>query len=122
MTEPPTAPPTTPPMTRLTSVAETDDIPPGMVLRVFDLPCGQDQRPPVEVSHWSLRPGADSGDDQHAVRELWLVAAGSGVMTCGGSRTDVVAGDVVAIEPHQPHRLLNTGDSPVDVFSVWWSR
>ena len=108
-------------MTRLTSVEDSEGIPAGMVLRLFDMPGGEQPVAPVEVSHWSLEPGADSGDDQHRVRELWLVAAGRGEMTCGGSRLDLAAGDVVAIEPEQAHRLRNTGDGPVEVFSVWWS-
>lgn len=109
------------PMTRLSSVADSEDIPDGMVLRVFDMPGGAQPVAPFEVSHWSLRPGADSGHDQHAVRELWLIAAGHGEMTCGGATITVSAGDVVSIEPHRPHRLLNTGDAPVEVFSVWWT-
>lgn len=109
------------PMTRLTSVEDTEDIPAGMVLRVFTMPGDDHPLAPFEASHWSLRPGADSGPDQHAVRELWLIAAGRGVMTCGGSQLDVAAGDVVSIEPNQPHTLLNTGPEPVEVFSIWWS-
>jgi mannose-6-phosphate isomerase-like protein (cupin superfamily) len=109
------------PMTRLTSVLDTEDIPAGMVLRVFDLAGGERPAAPVEVSHWSLEPGADSGDDQHAVRELWLIAAGRGVMTCGGKRLDVAAGEVISIEPNQPHRLVTVGHEAVEVFSVWWS-
>jgi mannose-6-phosphate isomerase-like protein (cupin superfamily) len=108
-------------MTRLTSYEDTQDIPPGMALRIFDMPGGTRPVAPVEVSHWSLKPGADSGDDQHSVRELWLIAAGRGEMTCGGAKLDLAAGDVVSIEPNQAHRLLNTGHDPVEVFSVWWS-
>jgi mannose-6-phosphate isomerase-like protein (cupin superfamily) len=104
------------PMTKLSGVEETEDIPAGMLLRCFDAPVA-----PVDLSHWRLEAGADSGDDLHSVRELWLIAAGRGEMTCGGRSLDVAAGDVVSIEPHQPHRLRNTGDGPVEVFSIWWS-
>jgi mannose-6-phosphate isomerase-like protein (cupin superfamily) len=109
------------PVTRLTSRPDTDDIPPGMLLRIFDMPGGDDPVVPFEISHWSLERGADSGIDQHEVREIWLMAAGRGELTCGGVSLEASAGDVISIEPNQPHRLLNTGDDPVEVFSVWWS-
>lgn len=110
----------TPPMTRLTSVESDEDLPAGMVLRLFDMPGGERPVAPVSLSHWSLEPGGDSGDDQHGARELWLIAVGRGTMICGGSTADVEAGDVVAIEPNQAHRLVNTGVGPVEVFSAWW--
>jgi mannose-6-phosphate isomerase-like protein (cupin superfamily) len=109
------------PMHRLSSAEEYDDIPEGMSLSVYDMTGADSPVAPVEISHWRLVAGADSGDDQHGVRELWLIATGRGEMTCGGRRLDVAAGDVVSIEPHQPHRLVNTGDHPVEVFSVWWT-
>jgi mannose-6-phosphate isomerase-like protein (cupin superfamily) len=108
-------------MHKLSSADEYDDIPEGMSLSVYDMPGADRPLAPVEISHWSLVAGADSGDDQHGVRELWLIATGRGEMTCGGRRLAVAAGDVVSIEPNQPHRLVNTGDHPVEVFSVWWT-
>jgi mannose-6-phosphate isomerase-like protein (cupin superfamily) len=109
------------PMAKLSSVVDTEDIPPGMLLRVYDMPGGGEPLAPFEVSHWSLQPGTDSGDDLHGARELWLIAAGRGEMTCGGATMQVAAGDVISIEPRQPHRLVNTGSGPVEVFSVWWA-
>jgi mannose-6-phosphate isomerase-like protein (cupin superfamily) len=111
----------TAPVTRLTSIEDTDDVPAGMRVRLVDMVRSGRGVAPVEISHWTLDPGADSGDDRHSVRELWLVAAGAGEMTCGGCAMHLVAGDVVAIEPNQPHRLLNTGPNRVEVFSLWWA-
>jgi mannose-6-phosphate isomerase-like protein (cupin superfamily) len=108
------------PMTKLSCSPDTEDLPQGMVLQLFDMPGGERPVTPVEISHWSLEPGADSGDDRHSVRELWLIATGSGEMTCGGRTIVITAGDVVSIEPDQPHRLVNTGDGPLSVFSLWW--
>jgi mannose-6-phosphate isomerase-like protein (cupin superfamily) len=102
-------------------VEDTEDIPEGMVVQVFDLLGGHLPVPPVEVSYWTLEPGADSGDDRHAVRELWLLAAGRGVMTCGDQTLEVAAGEAVSIAANQTHRLVNTGDRRIGVFSVWWS-
>jgi mannose-6-phosphate isomerase-like protein (cupin superfamily) len=109
------------PMTKLSSVQDTEDIPEGMVLHVFDMPGADRPVAPFEASYWTLEHGADSGEDLHQVREIWLIAAGRGEMTCGGRTIDVAAGDAISIEPNQPHRLVNTGDGPVSVFSVWWS-
>ena len=107
-------------MAKLSSVVDTKNIPPGMLLRVFDMPGDDDPVAPFAVSHWSLERGADSGDDLHGAREMWLIAAGRGQMTCGGASTELAAGDVVSIESNQPHRVMNSGDSPFEVFSVWW--
>lgn len=109
------------PMAKLSSTPDTEDIPPGMLLRVFAIPGAGVRAAPFELSHWSLEPDADSGDDVHEVREIWLIAVGQGQMTCGGVIMEVAAGDVIMIEPSQTHRLLNTGDCPLEVFSVWWS-
>jgi mannose-6-phosphate isomerase-like protein (cupin superfamily) len=108
-------------MAKLSSTPDTDGIPTGMLLSIFEMPGGDDPIAPFEVSHWSLERDADSGDDLHHVRELWLIGAGSGQMSCGGVTLEIAAGDVIMIEPDQPHRLLNTGDCRLEVFSVWWS-
>lgn len=105
--------------TKLTS-APSAEVPPGMFLHLFDMPGTPDEPVPFYLSRWWLEPGADSGIDQHYVPELWLVAAGHGEMTCGGKRLEVAAGDVISIEPDQPHTLLNTGQDSVEIFSVWW--
>jgi mannose-6-phosphate isomerase-like protein (cupin superfamily) len=42
--------------------------------------------------------------------ELYLVAAGSGVLRVGGEEQAVAAGDCVAIAPGTPHRLRNDGE------------
>jgi mannose-6-phosphate isomerase-like protein (cupin superfamily) len=109
------------PMAKLSSAPDTEDIPPGMLLRVFGMPGAGTPAAPFELSHWSLAPDADSGDDVHEAREIWLIAVGQGQMTCGGVIMEAAAGDAIMIEPSQPHRLLNTGDRPLEVFSVWWS-
>lgn len=108
------------PVTKLSSYRKPEGTAPGMLLDMFNMPGGDRPVAPFEASRWSLERGADSGIDQHPVRELWLIAAGRGVMTCGGMTLEVSAGDVMSIEPNQPHTLVNTGDSPVEVFSVWW--
>jgi mannose-6-phosphate isomerase-like protein (cupin superfamily) len=108
------------PVTKLPSYPDTGNIPPGMLLRVFEIPGGDEPVAPFMVSHWSLERGTDSGIDQHPVREFWLIAAGRGVMTCGEVSLEVSAGDVMSLEPNQPHTLVNNGDGPCEVFSVWW--
>lgn len=108
------------PIAKLSSVLDIDDVPPGMVLRTFSMP-SDDPTAPLEVSHWRLSHGADSGDDLHDGRELWLIAAGRGEITAGRASMEVAAGDAILIQPNQPHRLENTGTDPVEVFSVWWS-
>jgi mannose-6-phosphate isomerase-like protein (cupin superfamily) len=111
----------TPPMTVLARLDDPDELPPGMASFLYEMPGGDRPVAPVEMSRWSLEPGADSGDDQHEVREIWLIGAGSGEMTCGGVRVEVSAGDAISIEPMRVHSLRNTGADRIEVFSVWWA-
>jgi mannose-6-phosphate isomerase-like protein (cupin superfamily) len=120
-TTPGPEPAAAPPMTRLARLDDPDELPAGMISHLYEMPGGDRPVAPVEMSHWSLAPGADSGDDQHQVREIWLIAAGSGVMTCGGTTIEVAAGDAVSIEPMRVHSLRNTGTGRIEVFSVWWA-
>lgn len=51
-------------------------------------------------------------------REIWVVVAGSGLMTLGDNQFDVKAGDVIKIEREQPHRVANTGELPLVIIET----
>jgi mannose-6-phosphate isomerase-like protein (cupin superfamily) len=45
--------------------------------------------------------------------ELYHITAGSGVMVIGEEEFPVVEGDTVCIMPDTPHRIANTGTTPL---------
>lgn len=45
--------------------------------------------------------------------ELYHITAGEGLMTLGGDRFPVQAGDTVCIPPGVAHRIANTGSEPL---------
>lgn len=51
------------------------------------------------------------------VTERYVILEGSGRAEIGDQRIDVVAGDVIVIEPGEPQRIANTGDQDL-VFVV----
>ncbi len=51
---------------------------------------------------------------QHLVtEEIYHFTEGRGQMTLGDEQFEVQAGDTVCIPPNTPHKLLNTGESPL---------
>ena len=75
---------------------------------------------PFQTSRWGVGPGLWSNWDQHDALELWLVSEGSGSVWRGDSETPVGPGDAVLMPSQIKHRLHNTGDVPMRLFSVWW--
>lgn len=76
---------------------------------------------PFEASWWTVAPGKETDPDQHAVQELWFVAAGSGIMRLDGEDIEVRAGQAVYIPSQRRHLVRSTGDVDLAVFSVWWT-
>ncbi|MEW1689309.1 cupin domain-containing protein [Streptomyces sp. NPDC091265] len=75
---------------------------------------------PFQTSRWGVDPGLWSNWDQHDALELWLVSEGSGSVWRGDVETPVGPGDAVLMPSRVKHRLHNTGDVPMRLFSVWW--
>ena len=62
----------------------------------------------------TVPPGAETEEHFHRnTEELYLFTAGMGRMRLGGEERDVRAGDCVVIPPDAPHKLFNTGDTPL---------
>jgi mannose-6-phosphate isomerase-like protein (cupin superfamily) len=50
-----------------------------------------------------------------ASEELYYVTGGRGRMTLGGESFDIGIGDTIAIPPGTPHRVQNTGTTPLKI-------
>ena len=63
-----------------------------------------------------VEPGAATRLHAHAVtEEIYHITAGSGVMVLGGEEFPVGPGDTVCIPPGTPHRVRNTGATPLQI-------
>lgn len=75
---------------------------------------------PFAAAFFTLSPGGGSRLDQHAVREVWLVVAGCGLLEWRGATIRLTAGSAVAFAPHESHRVTAIGAMPLVLVSIWW--
>ncbi|MET7297377.1 cupin domain-containing protein [Embleya sp. NPDC005575] len=75
---------------------------------------------PVQASWWCVTAGETSFPDQHEAQELWLIAAGSGVMTLGERELPVQRGQIVYIPRQVPHRVTADAEGTLEAYSIWW--
>ena len=47
--------------------------------------------------------------------EIYHVTSGAGLMTLGGEKFAVAAGDTICIAPGTPHCIENTGETPLKI-------
>ncbi|MFC9701635.1 cupin domain-containing protein [Streptomyces sp. NPDC056943] len=92
--------------------------PGGIVLREHD-PAGVPA--PFSSSVFVLPPGTVTDVDIHDVLETWFIGAGEGRVEYAGETYPVRTGDSFHFATRRPHRVHNTGTTPLTVFSVWWS-
>src|SRR5687767_13435875 len=75
---------------------------------------------PFQLADFSVAPGQQTASDTHAVRELWIIMEGSGVLRHQGQEYAIAAGDAVFFESFETHQLANTGPQELRVQSIWW--
>jgi mannose-6-phosphate isomerase-like protein (cupin superfamily) len=64
----------------------------------------------------TVAPGARTLPHRHRLtEEIYHFTAGSGIMTLGGQRFAVSAGDTVCIPPGTAHCIENTGKEPLRI-------
>ena len=92
----------------------------GMSVSEINLdPSGQPLAP-FNASRFTVEPGCASPVDSHAVREIWMVAEGSGELIYGDLSVRLNTADVFYLEPPTPHLVKNDGTQTLVIFSVWW--
>jgi mannose-6-phosphate isomerase-like protein (cupin superfamily) len=89
-------------------------------LSVFEVGRETSLSAPVEISRFYVLAGDATPWDQHAVREIWILGSGSGQLETPDGPVFLVQGDAFYFEPHQCHRITNTGDQPLEIISIWW--
>lgn len=75
---------------------------------------------PFEGSWCVVAPGAASGPHAHHEYEIWVAMTGAAEIICEGERIPFTAGDVVHFPPGAEHQVVNEGDGPFEMYSLWW--
>ncbi|MBN9141055.1 MAG: cupin domain-containing protein [Micrococcales bacterium] len=85
---------------------------------------------PTSVMLYHLEPGTSEGEHFHleddpescsveTQHELYLVISGEVVMTVGGERTVLTAGDAVYVPEGVPHGVANETDAPAELILLF---
>lgn len=73
-----------------------------------------------QLALMSIPAGDRIGYEKHDdVEQLLFIRGGSGRLTIDGIAREVAAGDVVVIPPGTPHDIVNTGEVPLQLFTVY---
>ena len=75
---------------------------------------------PFKAARFTVEPGCTSILDSHPMHEIWMIAAGEGVLTYDDEQVRIGTSEVLYFEPPKPHFVTNDGAQQMVVFSVWW--
>ena len=63
--------------------------------------------------------GGDIGDEVHTVDQILTFTSGAGRATVAGRDQDVQAGDLVVVPAGTQHQFVNTGPTPLILYTVY---
>lgn len=72
-----------------------------------------------QVVVMALQPDEDIGAEVHELDQFFRVQAGSGEAVLDGVRTAIHAGSVVVVPAGARHDLVNTGQQPLKLFTIY---
>lgn len=73
-----------------------------------------------QIALMSIPPGGDIGFEKHEhVEQLLFVQSGKGRMVIDGQTHEIGPGDVVVATPGVGHDIVNTGNEPLQIFTVY---
>ncbi len=107
------------------SVIKQDELP---FSRIAHELVGADHDLPVTILFVDAPPGDGPSLHRHPYAELFIVQEGEATFRLGDAQVEARAGDLVVVEPNQPHAFVNSGQGPlrqVDIhmsptFSTEW--
>ena len=77
----------------------------------------------AQAAMMTLQPGGSTGEkieNEHPNAEQWLfVVSGTGRATVGRRSVKIAASSLLLIEKGEPHRIVNTGRSPLVTLNVY---
>ena len=73
----------------------------------------------IQIVLMSLQPGEDIGTETHRADQTTIFVSGEGQAVIDGSRTKVTSNHLIVIPQGAEHNIVNKGDSPLKLFSVY---
>ncbi len=67
----------------------------------------------------SIEPGDDIGEETHDVDQVLVFVAGEGESVLDGERGRVAAGTLVSVPAGTRHNFINTGTSPLKLYTIY---
>ena len=67
----------------------------------------------------SLPPGSEIGIESHPVDQFFYLVKGEGTATVGNEDYKLEKGDALCVPAGQPHNVVNTGDEPLKLFTIY---
>ena len=67
----------------------------------------------------SIEPGDDIGEETHDADQTTFIVAGEGQVVVDGSKTKVTPNHLVVIPKGACHNIVNKGDEPLKLYSVY---
>ena len=67
-----------------------------------------------------IPPGGEVGLETHShVEQTLFFLSGRGVATLDGKEQPIAAGDALVVTPGTAHNVVNTGDQPLEIYTVY---
>lgn len=73
----------------------------------------------IQIVLMSLQPGEDIGMETHRADQTTIFVSGEGQAVIDGSRTKVTPNHLIVIPQGAEHNIINKGDEPLKLFSVY---
>ena len=73
----------------------------------------------IQVVMMSIEPGEDIGEETHEADQTTFFVAGEGQAILDGHRTKVTPNHMVVIPQGTKHNIINKGDEPLKLFTVY---
>ena len=68
----------------------------------------------------AIEPGRDIGEEVHEDRDQFFrVEKGKGEVLIDGNRSSIEADDAVIVPAGAPHNIVNTGDEPLQLYTLY---
>jgi mannose-6-phosphate isomerase-like protein (cupin superfamily) len=67
----------------------------------------------------ALKPGEEIGSEVHTLDQFFRVEEGTGVAILDGVRTPIRAGFAVLVPEGATHNIINTGGSPLKLYTLY---
>jgi mannose-6-phosphate isomerase-like protein (cupin superfamily) len=94
--------------------------PSGIDLAIFDMPMVERSSAPFTLARVTVPVGGSTEEDQHEVREIWVVLEGRGDLVAAGQPTSIGPGDTLFFDSYETHRVVNVSDQALEILSIWW--